>query len=670
MSGSEERYTQIFNSISQAVFTLDLEGNIQEVNDALTNLTGYKQEDLRGKTFTEVVAGEYLGLIQLILRKTLDGKTISKGDMQIIKADKNRLWAEISTSALRDPEKKVVGQVCILRDISVQKSKEEEIKGSERFLSHLVDNGIDAVYVYDAKGKIDFFSKGGEKLLGWRSEEIMGQNFEMLIAPEALNKLKGQLSSRRADEHRTYQTVLVSKGGRRIDAVQKVIPISREKNSLETCSIVTNITAQQKLQGEITAMNEKLNGLIRLGKMISSRTNLEEILNFIVGSVTTFARVDIAVLRLLSDDKKQLMLRTCFGADKTVVPGVLNLEGSLTNKALEEARVISVGDVTEESALSKVECDVGQNVTSMLAVPLIARKEGKGILYLYTREYCQFTRQQIDLAFAFVNQAAIAIESAMLYNREQDTINKLRDLDQAKSDFLSMVSHELRSPLTSIKGYTSLILGGRVGEVNEKQRKFLEIVATQSNHLTKLISDLLDLSRIESGKLVLKQDKISLKGTTDLIAERFKLQFDAKNLTFNMNIGEGPLEVRGDEERILQVISNVMSNAIKFTPEGGSVSIKIYEENNNVEFHCTDTGIGLKKGTLENVFSEFYQADSSATRQVGGAGLGLAIVKKIVEAHGGKVWAESEGVNAGTTIALRMPAAKDEEKTAEGEEKS
>jgi PAS domain S-box-containing protein len=657
MSGAEERYTQVFSAISEAVFTLDLDGIIKEVNEALTTFTGYRKEELVNKKFTDIVAPEYMGLVQLILKKTLDGKTISKGEMQLIKADKTKLWCQISTAALRDDAQTILGQVCILRDTTAQKSKEDELKSSEKFLSNVVDNGIDAVYSYDNKGKITYFSKGGEKLLGWRAEEVVSQNFELLIAPEALSKLKGQLTSRRADEHRTYQTVLVSKGGRRIDVVQKVIPIYKDTEVVETCGIVTNITSQQKLQAEMVALNEKLNGLIRLGKMISSRINLEEILNFIVGSITTFAKVDIAVLRLLNDDKTELVLRTCFGVDKGQVPEKIVVAGAMTRKALEEERVISIGDISEEQVLTPVETQLGEPVTSMLAVPLIARREGKGILYLYTRDYCQFSRQQIDLAFAFVNQAAIAVESAVLYGREQETVAKLRDLDQAKSDFLSMVSHELRTPLTSIKGYTALILGGKVGDINEKQRKFLEIVADQSNHLTKLISDLLDLSRIESGKFILRKQRISLKIVTELITERMRLQIDTKNLKLTTDIADNLPSIEGDEERMMQVFGNLMSNSVKFTPEGGNVTVKMWAENNNIEVRFIDNGIGLSQDSIAKIFSEFYQVDSTATRQIGGAGLGLAIVKKIIEAHGGKVWAESEGIGKGTTVCVSVPAA-------------
>ncbi len=669
MGGLEDRYTQIFNAVNIAIFTVDLEGNIKEINESLLSLTGYKREDLVGKNLSTLFASEYVSLVQLILKKTLDGKAIFKGETQIIKVDKSRIWSEISISVLKGHDESVTGQVCILRDITERKMKEQELKGSEKFLSNLVDNGIDAVYVEDNKGKITFFSKGGEKLLGWRAEDIIGQSFELLIAPEDLAALKTQLSSRRPDEHRAYQTVLLSKGGRRIDVIQKVIPIYKENNVAETCSIVTNITTQQKLQTELSALNDKLNSLIRLGKMISSRTNLEEILNFVVGSITIFAKIDIAVLRLLNEDKTELILRTCFGTDKSLIPKKINVKELLTKKALEEERVISVRDVGAEENLSAVESEVGEAVVSMLAVPLIARKESKGILYLYTREYCQFTRQQIDLAFAFVNQAAIAIESAMMYAREQDTINKLRDLDQAKSDFLSMVSHELRSPLTSIKGYTALILGGRVGEVNPKQRKFLEIVANQSNHLTKLISDLLDLSRIESGKIVLRKEKVQLKIITELIAERMKLQLDTKSINFKVDISDKLPFILGDGERMLQVFSNLISNALKFTSEGGSITIKIWQEDNNVKACFIDSGIGLSQEAITKIFSEFYQVDSSATRQVGGAGLGLAIVKKIIEAHEGKVWAESEGINKGTKVYLQIPALAEDNLT-EGQTKS
>jgi len=235
-------------------------------------------------------------------------------------------------------------------------------------------------------------------------------------------------------------------------------------------------------------------------------------------------------------------------------------------------------------------------------------------------------------------------------------ITELKKVDQLKSEFLSVVSHELRTPLTPIKGYLSLLLGGQLGEVDPKQKEALNVILGQSNHLHKLIDTVIDISRIEAGKrLELEKEPIFLEEVVKEIVGASTSAFSAKNVRIEARYPESSLVVIGDKKKLLRVLDNLLGNALKFTPAGGMVRIAVEKGDNRMEVTVADTGIGIESKYLSKIFERFYQIDSSYTRSVGGIGMGLAIAKEIVEAHGGKIWTESEGPGRGTKIVFTLP---------------
>jgi two-component system phosphate regulon sensor histidine kinase PhoR len=235
-------------------------------------------------------------------------------------------------------------------------------------------------------------------------------------------------------------------------------------------------------------------------------------------------------------------------------------------------------------------------------------------------------------------------------------ITELKKVDELKSEFLSVVSHELRTPLTPIKGYLSLLLGGQLGEMDPKQKEALKIILNQSNHLHNLIDTVIDISRIEAGKrLELEKEPIFLEEVVKEIVGASTSAFSAKNIRIEARYPESSLVVIGDKKKLLRVLDNLLGNALKFTPSGGMVQIAVKKGDNRMEVTVADTGIGIEAKYLSKIFERFYQIDSSYTRSVGGIGMGLAIAKEVVEAHGGKIWTESEGPGRGTKIVFTLP---------------
>ncbi len=232
-------------------------------------------------------------------------------------------------------------------------------------------------------------------------------------------------------------------------------------------------------------------------------------------------------------------------------------------------------------------------------------------------------------------------------------ITDLVHLDELKSDFISIVSHELKTPLTSIRGFVRLINAERVGPVTEKQRHYLDIVESQTESLTQLVNDLLDLSKIESGGMEVRLGAINLHDLLEGVVLHMHSLAADKNIAINTQLPEDLPLVDGDPERLNQVFFNLIGNSLKFTDPGGSIDIAASAADGFCLLRISDTGIGIPAQDLERIFDKFYQVESSLTRQRGGTGLGLAISKQLINAHGGDIWARSK-VGEGTTFFIKL----------------
>jgi len=234
--------------------------------------------------------------------------------------------------------------------------------------------------------------------------------------------------------------------------------------------------------------------------------------------------------------------------------------------------------------------------------------------------------------------------------------DQLKELDRLKSEFLNTVSHELRTPLTSIKAFSEILLDN-AGEDIETQLEFLNIINQESDRLTRLINNLLDLSRIEAGRMQWDIEPLRLRDVTDSCVNATRSLMEMQHLTLAVDVPDD-LDLVADRDKLIQVVTNLLSNAIKFTPCDGTITLSAVRRDRHIEIVVADTGVGIPVEHLERIFEKFQQVDASHTREVKGSGLGLPIVRSIVEAHGGKVWVESEpGQGSRFTVSLPSGAA-------------
>ncbi|WP_459201159.1 cache domain-containing protein [Methanococcus sp. CF] len=261
-----------------------------------------------------------------------------------------------------------------------------------------------------------------------------------------------------------------------------------------------------------------------------------------------------------------------------------------------------------------------------------------------------------ELAKAFNKMATqINISDEKLKKHAEElkaSYNELKELDNLKSELIAIVSHELRTPLTSIKGYVELVLDGTMGAINDSQKKCLQVADDNIVRLRRLIESMLDLSKIERGELEMYREKVNIREIVGDVIEYLKPLATEKNIKLNSEV-EG-INLEADKDRITQVLTNLIENAIKFSPANESILVSGVLENEHVHLKVTDRGAGIPKKDMVKVFDRFYQVDSSTKRKKGGSGLGLAVCKSIVEAHKGSIWVESE-LGKGSTFHILLP---------------
>jgi signal transduction histidine kinase len=342
-------------------------------------------------------------------------------------------------------------------------------------------------------------------------------------------------------------------------------------------------------------------------------------------------------------------------ADNWSIP--LNHQSSIVAGAAREQKSIIVNDVFHDKASGYLSNQLLPDTRSELALPLIAGEKVLGVFDVQSNVANYFTEEDVKIYTTLAAQVAVALQNARLYVKQAATVTQLRELDRLKSSFLANMSHELRTPLNSILGFADVILEELDGPLTEPMDNDLRLIQKNGQHLLHLINDVLDMAKIESGRMNLNPEKFKVHHVLDEVVSITSTLASEKNLSlFIDENSDHAIEIFADNTRLRQVMINLVNNSIKFT-ETGKISLCATPiDGARVLISVKDTGIGIPSNKLEAVFQEFTQVDASTTRKAGGTGLGLPISRRLVEMHGGRVWAESTGCpGEGSIFYVELP---------------
>jgi two-component system, NtrC family, sensor kinase len=411
---------------------------------------------------------------------------------------------------------------------------------------------------------------------------------------------------------------------------------------------------------DLTRSVGELRALDEVGQAISSTLDLRIVLSTIVARATQLSGTDAGVIYEYDEQREVFVPRATEHLETEIVETMLATpvrkgEGA-TGRLAEIQEPIQVPDILAAPAESRVrDALVRAGYRALLAVPLVRDDHLLGGLTVIRKATGAFASEVIELLRTFATQSALAIQNARLFLEIEDKSRQLEAASRHKSEFLANMSHELRTPLNAVIGFSEVLIQRMFGDLNDKQDEYLKDIHASGQHLLSLINDILDLSKIEAGRMELAAAPFhlptALENAVTLVKERAGRHGIALEVDIDPRLGE----VVGDERKVKQVLLNLLSNAVKFTPEGGRISVKAGRKDGLVEIAVRDTGIGIAPEDQAAIFEEFRQVGSDETRKQEGTGLGLTLAKRFVELHGGRIWVESE-LGRGSTFAFTLPA--------------
>jgi GAF domain-containing protein len=415
---------------------------------------------------------------------------------------------------------------------------------------------------------------------------------------------------------------------------------------------------------ELTRSVGELRALGEVGQAVSSTLDLETVLTRIVSHAVQLSGTDGGAIYEYDESSEEFLLRATDHMEEELISALRanppRLGDGLVGRAAASREPVVVPNILEEHAYAPRMRHLLERFgfRASLAVPLLREDRIIGGLVVRRKSTGEFRPEVIELLKTFATQSVLAIQNARLFREIEDKSRQIEAANRHKSEFLANMSHELRTPLNAIIGFSE-VLGERLfGELNEKQAEYTEDILSSGRHLLSLINEILDLSKVEAGRMELELAPFDLPLAIDNARTFVRERATRHGITVDLGIDERLGEFVGDERKIKQILLNLLSNAVKFTPEGGRIGIDATERNDSVEITVSDTGIGIAPEDQPRIFEEFRQVSSDYQHKSEGTGLGLTLAKKFVELHGGKIWVTSEaGKGSSFTFSLPMTEA-------------
>jgi signal transduction histidine kinase len=427
--------------------------------------------------------------------------------------------------------------------------------------------------------------------------------------------------------------------------------------SAQAAVAIENVRLFQMTDRALAERVDELSVLQRIDRELNRALNVERTIVITLEWAMRRSGACAGAVGMLDPEREGIVLLASAGYRSDFVEqfegGVVPLNKGIVGRVMASGKAELVADVSKDPDYLPTSTT---NMVSQLTTPILRANKPIGVLVLESDLAGLLTEQDLEFASRLTEHAAVAIENARLFQ-------EVEEANRAKTEFVSFVSHELKTPMTSIKGYTDLLVSGQMGEITDTQRQFLNTIRTNVERMARLVSDLADVSRIEAGHLRLEMDAISFRAVVEETLRSTQAQIEEKGQILHVEVPSGLPNIHADHTRMVQVLTNLVSNAHKYTPEGGHITICAQladgeRQGGMLHVSVQDTGIGMSAEELEQAFTKFFRTNV-AREMAPGTGLGLNITKNLVQLHGGEIWAKSQP-GEGTTFHFTVPVASED----------
>lgn len=630
------RLAAIVESSDDAIIGKDLNGLIHFWNQGAEKMYGYKESEVLGKPITLLIPEEYHNEARQFLKKIKRGEHIEHYETVRLRKDGNLIDVSLTISPIRDGKGSVIGISTIARDITQRKKIEKVLRESEARYRILFDKSPDGMVISGIDGKILVVNQAIEINTGYAVEEFETINAGSMYADAAQrNQMVALL--KKDGRVRDFEAVFKRKDGSVFYTLMNVdwIELEGRKYLLTT---IRDITALREAQGALKTSEEKFFKAFKVSPALMLITSLSD---------ARYLEVNEAF------EKKT-------GYRQEEVIGRFLLETGIFNNPEDLLQIVQ--DLTSGKEIRDLEYQFrmknGELRIGLLSATLLKLRGEFCVLSVVTditdrKQMEQKLSESYQNLEAKVQKRTVELKEAN--KKLQETSEELKKAMKIKSDFLANMSHELRTPLNSINGFSEVLYDETFGTLNQKQKEYLNYILISGRHLLSLINDVLDLAKMEAGKEKLKLSIIFIK---DLLEESMALVKEMafrKEIATSLEIPEDIGYIEADERKFKEVVYNLLSNAIKFTPGGGQIGIRAKRSESEVRIEVYDTGIGILAENIGKMFEPFVRLEAPQGKVIEGTGLGLAYSKKLVELHGGNIWAESKGLNQGSVFIFTLP---------------
>ncbi len=656
---NKEFYAAILDGINTGIWAVDKNENFIFFNSAMERISGLKKSQTIGSNLmTDIPEQTINGEAQfrklfLNVKKSLE--TTSYGPISIITPKGDLSYQSGVLIPQFDENEQYDGIMCTVDDITEHKLAEKALQDSKlrlvrsQKIAHMGD------WEYDIETNRYTGSEECYRIFGIDPAiELSYELLQEMTHPDDRDKSAKHTKSLVVNgisepfEHRIVRPDgsirhLYAQGDVARDSTGKVVKLF---------GIMLDITKRKHVEEEIIKKNRNLSVLYSTVSIATEYNNIDDILSYVLTKILEYQGSEAGRIYLIDEESDEIVLHAHKGISDEILEKVRRVPLSEPNVA---AAMTSKDVFIKEPGRSEeiIEQEKKYGIEKAITIKLQARDKVIGFVNVTLPADHEILEEDALVLESVGKQVGIVIENLRLFNETEKSYEELKSLDRMKDEFLSNVSHELKTPLVSIGGYSEVLNAGALGALNEGQKKAADAIIRNADRLERLINSILYLSIEESGKMKYTFKPLQIADVIEHSVLDMLPQIKKNNLGIKKQVPDNLSLIKGDEKKLMQVISNLIDNAIKFTPSG-DITISAHEDDDKLHIAVSDTGIGMPQEETNNLFKRFYQVDASTTRKYGGTGLGLYISKLIAEAHNGKIWAESEK-GVGTTIHVTLP---------------